>query len=487
MRNRFIAPVKGRLIAISLLGATLAATAPSVQAQQSYQLPDLGSTSATVTTSDEYRLGRAWLRQFRAQTEQWQDPIAQTYVRSVLAKLVPYSGVDARLVVTLVDSRLLNAFAVPGGVVGVNAGLFASAPDEDEFASVLAHELGHLAQRHYARRMERVEETQLPTMAAMLAGMIIAAGGGGSAGIATMMGSQAAFIQDQLAYSRRFEQEADRVGLNAMAKAGYDPQAMPEMFRALQKLAALQGGNPPEFLLTHPVTESRISDTQARADQLPSPAHRDDPSYAMIRTRALLMLNQDMPSQAMTELEQDDPPEAAVRYLEALNDARQTRYAAALDKLDTLARDYPDLSMIPATAAQIAYDANDREDALARARRILRLSPSYYPAQWVQAEALLQTQPAQAFDVLRDMSEQYPEDPNVFGLLAEAAGRSGSDAWGQLARAEQLQLEGRIDTAIRQLDSAEQVAKESGDYAMASRIEQRRKDFIGYRETMQNF
>lgn len=487
MTNRFIAPVKGRLIAISLLGATLAATAASVQAQQSYQLPDLGSTSATVTTSDEYRLGRAWLRQFRAQTEQWQDPIAQTYVRSVLAKLVPYSGVDARLVVTLVDSRLLNAFAVPGGVVGVNAGLFASAPDEDEFASVLAHELGHLAQRHYARRMERVEETQLPTMAAMLAGMIIAAGGGGSAGIATMMGSQAAFIQDQLAYSRRFEQEADRVGLNAMAKAGYDPQAMPEMFRALQKLAALQGGNPPEFLLTHPVTESRISDTQARADQLPSPAHRDDPSYAMIRARALLMLNQDMPSQAMTELEQDDPPEAAVRYLEALNDARQTRYATALDKLDALARDYPDLSMIPATAAQIAYDANDREDALARARRILRLSPGYYPAQWVQAEALLQTQPAQAFDVLRDMSEQYPEDPNVFGLLAEAAGRSGRDAWGQLARAERLQLEGRIDTAIRQLDSAEQVAKESGDYAMASRIEQRRKDFIGYRETMQNF
>ena len=487
MTNHRPTSFKRQLLAVSLLSATLAGAAPLAQAQQGYQLPDLGSTSAAVTTSDEYRLGRAWLRQFRAQTDPWQDPITQTYVRSMLAKLVPYSGVNERLVVTLVDSRLLNAFAVPGGVVGVNAGLFTTAPEEDEFASVLAHELGHLAQRHYARRMERVEETQLPTMAAMLAGMVLAAGGGGSAGIAAMMGTQAAFIQDQLAYSRRFEQEADRVGLGAMAKAGYDPQAMPDMFRTLQKLAALQGGNPPEFLLTHPVTESRISDTQTRADQLPSPPHRDDPTYAMIRGRALLLINRDNPSQAMTALEQDDPPPAALSYLQALIDARQTRTDAALETLDELARQYPDLSMIPATAAQIAYDADRRQEAVTRAQRILRLSPSYYPAQWVQAEALVQTSPAQAFDVLRAMSEQYPEDPNVFGLLAEAAGRTGRDAWGQLARAEQLQLEGRIDTAIRQIDSAEKVARQSGDYAMASRIEQRRKDFLGYRDTMQNF
>lgn len=481
-RRRSTHPLLGALLGVALGLVTLPAVA-----QSNYQLPDLGSTSASVTTGDEYRLGRAWLRQFRAQTDQWQDPIAQTYVRSVLARLQPYSGVNERLVVTLVASRLLNAFAVPGGVVGVNAGLFASAPEESEFASVLAHELGHLAQRHYARRMERVEQTQLPTMAAMLAGMVIAAGGGGSAGIAAMMGSQAAFVQDQLAYSRRFEQEADRVGLEAMARAGYDPQAMPEMFRSLQKLAALQGGNPPEFLLTHPVTESRTSDTQARANQLSSPPHPDDPTYAMLRARALLMLNQDTPAQAMTALMQDAPAASVVKYLQALIDAQQVRYDSALATLDALAREYPDLSMIPTTAAEVAYAAERREQALERARRVLRLSPNYYPAQWVQAEALLQLDPARAFDVLRDMSEQYPEDPNVFGLLAEAAGRSGHDAWGQLARAEQLQLEGRIDTAIRQLDSASDAATRAGDYAMASRIEKRRDDFLGYRETMRNF
>ncbi|GAB2802029.1 M48 family metalloprotease [Halomonas shantousis] len=470
-------------------GLLTAAVIAPLHAADEYGLPDLGSSSASVSNNDEYRMGRAWLRQFRAQTQEWQDPITWDYVQSTLQRLLPYYDIRDPIVITLVDSRLLNAFAVPGGVVGVNSGLFAFAPDRDAFVSVLAHELGHLAQRHYARRMERVEETQLPTMAAMLAGMVIAAGGGGNAGLAAMMGTQAAFIQDQLAYSRRFEQEADRVGLQAMAKAGFDPEAMPRMFRALQRLSSLQGGNPPEFLLTHPVTESRISDTQARADQLSPAAHPADstPVYAMIRARALLEHNKDNPEQAMVQLRQDDPPEQAIRYLQALIAAEKGRTDTALSQLATLAGELPDLSMIPASAAEIANDAGRRQDALSRAERILRLSPDYYPAQRVRAEALLQIDASRAFNVLREMSEQYREDPQVFALLAEAAGRSGHEAWGQLARAEQLQLTGRIDQAIRQLEVAEKVAKQEGDFAMASRIQNRREDFIDYRKALQQF
>ncbi|MEC9482431.1 MAG: M48 family metalloprotease, partial [Halomonas sp.] len=179
----------------TMIGILALAPCALPTAADDYGLPSLGSGGASVSGTEEHRLGRAWLRQFRAQTDTWQDPIVQQYVESLLERLLPYSGVgDTRLVTTLVDSRLLNAFAVPGGVIGVNAGLFTFATSEDALASVLAHELGHLSQRHYARRMERVEETQLPTMAAMLAGMVIAAGGGGNAGLATMMGTQAAFI-----------------------------------------------------------------------------------------------------------------------------------------------------------------------------------------------------------------------------------------------------------------------------------------------------
>ncbi len=333
--------------------------------------------------------------------------------------------------------------------------------------------------------MERIEETQLPTMAAMLAGMVIAAGGGGNAGLAAMAGSQAAFIQDQLAYSRRFEQEADRVGLDAMADAGFDPQAMPAMFRAMQRLTSLQGGNPPEFLLTHPVTESRISDTQSRADQLRTTAASKDPTYAMIRARALLKLNQDDPTQAMSQLRQDNPPQSAIHYLQALIAAEQDRTDAALDSLDRLARELPDLSLIPASAAEIALEAGRRSVALERAQRILRLSPGYFPAELIQSDILLQTDPGQAFDVLRELSQQAPEDPQVFTLLAEAAGRSGHEIWGHLARAEQLQLSGSIDRAIRQLEVAEDVAKRSNDFGMASRIQQRRRVYMEYREAAQ--
>ncbi|MFW6346862.1 MAG: M48 family metalloprotease [Halomonas sp.] len=452
-------------------------------------LPNLSSADSQAASGEEFALGRAWLRQFRARAPQWQDPLAQAYVESLVAGLLPHSGLGgATPLVALVDSRRLNAFAVPGGVVGVNAGLFAFAEEEAALASVLAHELGHLSQRHYARGKARAEQTQVPAMAAMLAGMLIAAAGGGDAGIGVAMGSQAAFIQDQLAYSRRFEQEADRIGLQAMAEAGYDPQAMVRMFRAMQRMASLQGGNPPEFLLTHPLTESRISDTQDRAGQLAVSRPRDeDIHYHLIRARALLAIHARDPQQATTRLQQDGAPAPARRYLEALVAAERGDTDSALRHLDDLAQALPDLALLPASAAMVAFEAGRYDDAIARSQRQLRLMPGHMPTRRVLGEALLQRDPDEAWQVLRELADQRPEDPQLFTLLAEAAGRSGREAWGHLARAEQMQLTGRISEAIRQLDVARQVAQREGDSAVAARIEQRREAFIGYRETLEKF
>ncbi|MDZ7854066.1 MAG: M48 family metalloprotease [Halomonas sp.] len=462
---------------------------PATTSGGDYGLPSLSGSGSQAISGEEYRLGRAWLRQFRARAPEWQDDIAQDYVESLVARLLPHSGLgDARIAVTLVESRLLNAFAVPGGVIGVNAGLFAFAEREAELASVIAHELGHLSQRHYARGQERAEQTQIPAMAAMLAGMLIAAGGGGDAGIAAAMGSQAALIQDQLSYSRRFEQEADRVGLQAMADAGYEPDAMVKMFRAMQRMVSLQGGTPPEFLLTHPVTESRISDTQARADQITVTAPRStDHHYQLVRARALLTVHDRDPQQAITRLAQDQAPESAKRYLAALVDARAGRIDRALGELDALARTLPDLAMLPASAAQVAFEAGRIDEAINRSRRQLRLMPDYSPASRLLGEALLQRNADEAYRVLRDLADARPEDPQVFTLLAEAAGRSGREAWGHLARAEQLQLTGHIDRAIRQLEVAKDVAESEGDNAASSQIERRREAFIGYRETLEKF
>ncbi|MCP1328003.1 M48 family metalloprotease, partial [Halomonas sp. 707D4] len=155
----------------------LASVAPPAQSQgfDNSRLPSLGGAAPSVS-NEEYRLGRAWLRQFRAQAPQWQDAIVNDYLDGLVARLAPYSQLGGISTITvMVDHRALNAFAVPGGVVGINSGLFAFADDEGAFVSVLAHELGHLSQRHYARGSDRAGQTQLPAMAGMLAGMLIAA------------------------------------------------------------------------------------------------------------------------------------------------------------------------------------------------------------------------------------------------------------------------------------------------------------------------
>lgn len=231
-------------------------------------LPSLGDASSSIVSPEqEHRLGRAWLGLLRGQVAQLSDPQLKDYVETSVYRLAETSQVqDRRLEFILINSPQLNAFAAPGGIIGVNGGLFLNAQTEGEYASVLAHELAHLSQRHFARGMEAQQRMQVPVMAAMLAGIVMAAAGAGDAGIATIAGSQAAAIQEQRRFSRQNEQEADRIGILNLEKAGYDPRNMPTMFERLMRQYRFDA-RPPEFLLTHPVSESRIADTRNRAEQ----------------------------------------------------------------------------------------------------------------------------------------------------------------------------------------------------------------------------
>ncbi len=183
-------------------------------------LPSLGdASSAIVSPQQEHQLGRAWLALLRSQVSQLNDPQLKDYVESSVYRLVETSQVnDRRLEFILINSPQLNAFAAPGGIVGVNGGLFLNAQTEGEYASVLAHELAHLSQRHFARGVEASQRMQVPMMAALLAGIVIAAAGAGDAGIAAIAGTQAAAIQEQRRFSRQNEQEADRIGIMNLEK-----------------------------------------------------------------------------------------------------------------------------------------------------------------------------------------------------------------------------------------------------------------------------
>ena len=192
-------------------------------AQQS-GLPDFGESNA-VSLSQEYLMGRAWLMQFRRQAPLLSDPILEDYVEALVYKLVATSQLkERRLELVLVNNKSINAFAVPGGVVGVHNGLIFKAETEAQFASVLGHELAHLSQRHFSRGVENRQKSSKMAMAGLLTGLVaIAAGGGGEAGMAAIMGSQAAAQGQSLRYSRLYEQEADRLGMQNCYAASLDP------------------------------------------------------------------------------------------------------------------------------------------------------------------------------------------------------------------------------------------------------------------------
>src|SRR5690606_34553218 len=298
-----------RLTAATAAFIAMILASPALNAQPS-SLPSIGGSGGLISGQQEADIGQQVMTSIRRSAPQIQDPLVYDYLSAMIYRLVPSAPLDDRnLSLVLIDSPALNAFAVPGGVVGVNGGLFLSATTEQQFASVLAHELAHLSQRHCARRMEPQEtsapltlagmlsrlrfarrmeqqETSAPlTLAGMIAGIVLSAVTQSDVGIAAIAGTQAMAVQNMLAYSRAHEQEADRVGMDILASAGMDPRGMPEMFEIMMRQNRLQGNQMPEYLSTHPLTQSRVADTQNRAEQYTSERIPDGQEYHLIRSR----------------------------------------------------------------------------------------------------------------------------------------------------------------------------------------------------------
>ena len=254
-------------------------------------LPDLGDASSSIITpAQEYELGQKWLRIYRSQVFTESDPFIQNYLERLIRKIAIHSPLsDKRLDILVVDHASLNAFAVPGGIIGIHTGLFKYSQTEQQLSSVIAHELAHLSQRHYARTLSNQQANSIPTLAALLASILIAATAGGEAGLAAITATQATAAHQQLRFSRQMEREADRVGMETLVNSGMNPFAMPEMFEQMQKASRFQR-RPPEFLLTHPLTESRISDSHLRAQQYKKRQYPLSLEFQLIKSRALLSI-----------------------------------------------------------------------------------------------------------------------------------------------------------------------------------------------------
>jgi predicted Zn-dependent protease len=438
-------------------------------------LPSLGdSSSAVVSPTQEYQLGRAWLSLLRGQVPQLSDPLLKDYLEQSVYRLAETSQVaDRRFEFVLLRSDQLNAFAAPGGIIGVNGGLFLYAETEAEYASVMAHELAHLSQRHFARGLAAQQRMQLPMMAAMLAGIVAAAAGAGDAGIAAIASTQAAAIQEQRRFSRQNEQEADRIGLLNLEKAGYDPKAMPQMFARLARQYRYDS-KPPEFLLTHPVTESRIADTSNRAEQFSGEGREDSLEYQLMRARTQLLLERTpgTSAQQFRAILEEKPETDAARYGLAIAQTRVGKLDEAAELLATLLKKSPD-NLVYNLAQIDVEEARSRLDAAqSRLARMTALYPGSYPLKQAEVDLMLKrNQPQKAEQLLEGLRKNRPKDPDVWYEVAEVRGLSGNIIGVHEARAEYFALVGDYDQALQQLDFARRRA--ASNFPVASRIDAR--------------
>lgn len=443
-------------------------------------LPSLGdASSALVSPQQEHQLGRAWLSLVRGQVSQLSDPQLKDFVESSVYRISETSQVqDRRLEFVLLDSPQINAFAAPGGIVGVNGGLFLYAQTEAEYASVMAHELAHLSQRHFARGLEAQQRMQIPVMAGLLAGIVAAAAGAGDLGIAAIASTQAAAMQEQRRFSRQNEQEADRIGLVNLEKAGYDPRAMPSMFERLMRQYRYDR-KPPEFLLTHPVSESRIADTRNRAEQYKEAGTNDSLRYQLMRARVQLTYEETpgVAAKRFRAMLDENPKLDAARYGLAIAQIKSGQHKQARETLQPLLEKAP--NDIAYNLAQIESDiaANRLPEAQIRVERLLDLYPKNYPTNQARIDLLMkQSRIQEAERALDELLKNRGKDPDIWYLVAEVRGLSGDTVGLHQARAEFFALVGDYDQAIEQLDFAKR--RLTNNFQLASRIDARQRELI---------
>ncbi len=472
-----------------LLACTFAITAAAWSVTEGLKIPNLGESSTSLFSADyEHQLGRMWLRSFSGQAPIKNDPLLHSYLESLVFELIQHSELqDRRVELVIVDNPTINAFAVPGGVIGVHSGLFQHAVTEDEFATVIAHEIAHLSHRHFSRRMEMAQEQGPMQLAGLLAGVLLAATVGSDAGMAAMTTAQGLAQDAQLRYSRSNEAEADRVGLRTLYNAGMDPYAAPQMFERMYAATRYsQSGRIPEFLRTHPLSEKRISDTRARAMQYPKRIRSMSIDYQLMRARVAVQAAR-TPDEAVatfrSALEGNPISTEATTYglVIALTAAgRADEASLALDSI--LSSDNNRIEYVIADA-EIDIARGNTARAVETLERRLELSPGNHPLTMSYAHALQHAgSPHLAEAVLVDHSRRMPNDLGLWYLLAEVQGLAGNIVGLHRSRAEYFILTNALDAAERHLTYAQNGV--GSDFTTSSLINQRMRDIQNMRAEM---
>ena len=326
---------------------------------------------------------------------------------------------DREFTIILIDDASLNAFAAPGGIIGVNGGLFLNADNEGQFASVLSHELAHLSQRHFARNVLNAKDRSLTSSLAIISSIALALISNNPQAMAVGQ----AFLQSQsLRYSRLFEKEADRVGFANLVRAGYDPKSMGEMFENMNDLRRLAGEAPPEFLLTHPLSSSRINDALNAAKGLSDEGTKKDSlEYSLIKSR-LKVLYETIPAQSIRYFNADirEQKSDSSIYGLALAFSANNNFSDSINLINLLINKYPKNLFLNTSKVEILMKAKNYNQALKLANEFLEISPKNYPLTINKSKVLLEmSRFFESEEIIRDLLIRRNEDHQLWLLLSE--------------------------------------------------------------------
>ena len=422
-------------------------------------LPIIGdSSSSVISIASEYNLGRLYMAQLRRTLPEYIDPVSQDYSEHLVYRLSEFSELsDRRLEIALIDEKSVNAFAAPGGIIGINAGLIFHADTEGQLASVLSHELAHLSQRHFARRMQRQKDRSLANSLMILGSIALA---GATSNPNALLVGQQAITQQNLSFSRGDEQEADRIGFKNMVSAGFDPKSTSYMFEKLQSLSRLSGSNELEFLRSHPLTKNRIADAQSRAQGFENKNYRNSLDYDLVRNRTIVHFSE-VPRQAVTIFQKeltdssDEREKLEAYYGLALAYSRDNKHSQALNSMrQALEMDSENL-MLQIGLLELHIEAENYFEAEALASSLLSTNPYNYPISMLYNRVLMNKGDYKLGEkILKDLTLKRPKDPQVWYWLAEVQGLDKNLIGLHLSRAEYFFLTGSYETSIKHLRMA---------------------------------
>lgn len=429
------------------------------------QLPDIGNSAQQVlSVADEQRLGEQFMHYVRSTQPIADDPELEDYISSLGIKLASNLPEQPfRYNFFIIQSPVINAFAAPGGHIGINSGLIQATQSETELSSVVAHEIAHVSQRHISRRIEAQKSQSISTMAAVIAAILLA-GQNNQASFAALYAGLAGGAQAQLNFTRAHEEEADRVGIQLLAATHIDPRGMASFFSRLQMNTRYSEFATPEILRTHPVTLNRIAEAQSRAEQLPKYSNTDSMGYLLTRSKLLVLTSSNhlaLKQQLQQRLENEEAPgRHATRYALAYTAYLAREYNEALSHLDyLLAHDERRLPYLRLQADAL-YGSGKHEKALELYRNANQLHPYNKSLTVGYAEALLSNkQGAQAKIHLDEYLRNKPVTLSLLKLKAQIEESVGNKVEVHATLAEYYDQLGQTTDAIHQMEYAIDWAK----------------------------